>query len=255
MREPDKGPLGTERPGRDFPAPIDFPNECAGTNPDIVEERIAEFTAIHSLDWVAADAGRVRPDDKHADAGMRLCGRIRPRGEPHAVAPICRGPNLFTIDDLIVTIPDGFRSQGREIRAGIRFAAPHAVDAFATKDLGQIPLLPFRSAVDHPGSGLDPHARIGLVAGGGEAAIWPLLVGISRAKEFLMRGSLIEGKEAQRIGFVNYAVPAEGGFAEGHGDHPGTRRRRHVGDTVDKALGQPDTQAKHAHDPGCVDVA
>ena len=55
----------------------------------------------------------------------------------------------------------------------------------------------------------DPHARIGLVAGDGGAAIWPLLVGISRAKEFLMRGSLINGKEAERIGLVNYAVPTE----------------------------------------------
>jgi enoyl-CoA hydratase len=55
----------------------------------------------------------------------------------------------------------------------------------------------------------DPHARIGLVAGDGGAAIWPMLVGISRAKEFLMRGSLIKGGEAERIGLVNYAVPAE----------------------------------------------
>jgi enoyl-CoA hydratase/carnithine racemase len=55
----------------------------------------------------------------------------------------------------------------------------------------------------------DPHARIGLVAGDGGAAIWPLLVGISRAKEFLMRGSLIKGKDAERIGLVNYALPAE----------------------------------------------
>jgi len=55
----------------------------------------------------------------------------------------------------------------------------------------------------------DPHVRIGLVAGDGGAAIWPLLVGISRAKEFLMRGSLINGKEAERIGLVNYAVPTE----------------------------------------------
>ncbi len=55
----------------------------------------------------------------------------------------------------------------------------------------------------------DPHARIGLVAGDGGAAIWPLLIGISRAKEFLMRGSLIKGKDAERIGLVNYALPAE----------------------------------------------
>jgi enoyl-CoA hydratase len=55
----------------------------------------------------------------------------------------------------------------------------------------------------------DPHVRIGLVAGDGGAVIWPMLVGPNRAKEFLMRGNLIVGREAARIGLVNYAVPEE----------------------------------------------
>ncbi|MEI6723428.1 MAG: enoyl-CoA hydratase-related protein [Betaproteobacteria bacterium] len=55
----------------------------------------------------------------------------------------------------------------------------------------------------------DPHVRIGLVAGDGGAAIWPLLVGVSRAKEYLMRGTLINGVEAERIGLVNHVVPAD----------------------------------------------
>jgi len=54
----------------------------------------------------------------------------------------------------------------------------------------------------------DPHVRVGLVAGDGGAVIWPHLVGINRAKEYLMRGSIINGAEAARIGLVNYAVPA-----------------------------------------------
>jgi enoyl-CoA hydratase len=54
----------------------------------------------------------------------------------------------------------------------------------------------------------DPHVRIGLVAGDGGAVIWPHLIGPNRAKEFLMRGSMINGAEAARIGLVNYAVPA-----------------------------------------------
>jgi enoyl-CoA hydratase/carnithine racemase len=53
----------------------------------------------------------------------------------------------------------------------------------------------------------DPHVRIGLVAGDGGAVIWPMLVGPNRAKEFLMRGTLLRGEEAARIGLVNYAVP------------------------------------------------
>lgn len=55
----------------------------------------------------------------------------------------------------------------------------------------------------------DPHVRMGLAAGGGGAVIWPLLIGPTRAKEFLMRGNLITGAQAEKIGLVNYAVPAD----------------------------------------------
>lgn len=54
----------------------------------------------------------------------------------------------------------------------------------------------------------DSHVKVGLVAGDGGAVVWPLLVGPNRAKEFLMRGRLISGAEAQTMGLVNHAVPA-----------------------------------------------
>ena len=54
----------------------------------------------------------------------------------------------------------------------------------------------------------DTHvSRVGLVAGDGGTVIWPLLIGINKAKEFLMRGTLLKGKEAERIGLVNHVVP------------------------------------------------
>ncbi len=55
----------------------------------------------------------------------------------------------------------------------------------------------------------DTHVKVGIVAGDSGAVIWPLLVGPARAKEYLMRGTLINGAEAARIGLVNYAVPAD----------------------------------------------
>jgi enoyl-CoA hydratase len=55
----------------------------------------------------------------------------------------------------------------------------------------------------------DTHVRVGVVAGDGGAVIWPLLIGPHRAKEFLMRGHMISGAEAYRIGMVNYAVAPE----------------------------------------------
>lgn len=55
----------------------------------------------------------------------------------------------------------------------------------------------------------DPHVRIGLTAGDGGAAIWPLLLGPARAKQYLMTGDLLSGTEAARIGLVNAAVPPD----------------------------------------------
>lgn len=55
----------------------------------------------------------------------------------------------------------------------------------------------------------DSHVKVGLVAGDGGAVVWPLLVGPARAKEFLMRGKLMSGTEAQAMGLVNHAVPVD----------------------------------------------
>jgi enoyl-CoA hydratase len=55
----------------------------------------------------------------------------------------------------------------------------------------------------------DSHVnKVGLVAGDGGNVIWPLLIGVNKAKEFLLRGKLINGREAERIGLVNHCVPA-----------------------------------------------
>ena len=55
----------------------------------------------------------------------------------------------------------------------------------------------------------DTHVNVGLVAGDGGAVIWPLLIGVARAKEYLMTGKLITGTEAAAMGLVNHAVPRE----------------------------------------------
>jgi len=54
----------------------------------------------------------------------------------------------------------------------------------------------------------DPHVKVGLVAGDGGAAIWPLLVGPARAKQYLLTGDPVPAAEAERIGLVNRVVPA-----------------------------------------------
>lgn len=55
----------------------------------------------------------------------------------------------------------------------------------------------------------DTHVKVGLTAGDGGAVIWPLLVGVNRAKELLLTGRIIDAQEALRIGLVNHVVPHE----------------------------------------------
>jgi enoyl-CoA hydratase len=52
----------------------------------------------------------------------------------------------------------------------------------------------------------DPHVRVGLVAGDGGTAIWPLAVGPARAKEYLLTGDAVKAEDAERMGLVNHVV-------------------------------------------------
>lgn len=54
----------------------------------------------------------------------------------------------------------------------------------------------------------DPHVALGMVAGDGGAIIWPWLVGVNRAKEFLFTGEHLDARTALEIGLVNRVVPA-----------------------------------------------
>jgi enoyl-CoA hydratase len=55
----------------------------------------------------------------------------------------------------------------------------------------------------------DTHVNIGLVAGDGGTVIWPLLTSFAAAKYYLLTGDRISGTEAERIGLIHRAVPAE----------------------------------------------
>jgi len=54
----------------------------------------------------------------------------------------------------------------------------------------------------------DPHVRVGIVAGDGGTAIWPLAVGPALAKQYLLTGDPVTAADAERMGLVNRAVPA-----------------------------------------------
>jgi enoyl-CoA hydratase len=52
----------------------------------------------------------------------------------------------------------------------------------------------------------DPHVKMGITAGDGGAVIWPLLVGVNKAKYMLMTGDLVTADEAMEMGLVNRVV-------------------------------------------------
>ena len=51
---------------------------------------------------------------------------------------------------------------------------------------------------------LDPHVRVGIVAGDGGTVIWPMAVGPALAKQYLLTGDPVNATEAHRIGLVNF---------------------------------------------------
>lgn len=55
----------------------------------------------------------------------------------------------------------------------------------------------------------DPHVRVGIVAGDGGTAIWPLVLGPARAKQYLLTGDPVTAREAERLGLVNRVVPPD----------------------------------------------
>jgi enoyl-CoA hydratase len=62
----------------------------------------------------------------------------------------------------------------------------------------------------------DPHVVVGLVAGDGGAVIWPWLIGMNRAKEFLFTGDRVDAENALRLGLVNRIVPPDQLLASAH---------------------------------------
>jgi enoyl-CoA hydratase len=55
----------------------------------------------------------------------------------------------------------------------------------------------------------DGHTRGGMVAGDHAALLWPLLTSMTKAKYYLMTAAPLDGREAERIGLVTFAVPQD----------------------------------------------
>ncbi len=72
-----------------------------------------------------------------------------------------------------------------------------------------VALLADISIIDEATRFTDGHIRLGVGAGDHAVAIWPLLCGMAKAKYYLLTSDFIDGREAERIGLVSKAVPAD----------------------------------------------
>ncbi len=52
----------------------------------------------------------------------------------------------------------------------------------------------------------DTHVNMGIGAGDGGQLIWPFLIGVNRAKYYLMTGDRVTGEEAVDLGLANFYV-------------------------------------------------
>ncbi|MEZ5557862.1 MAG: enoyl-CoA hydratase-related protein [Pseudomonadales bacterium] len=52
----------------------------------------------------------------------------------------------------------------------------------------------------------DTHVNMGIGAGDGGQLIWPFLIGVNRAKYYLMTGDRVSGREAVELGLANFYV-------------------------------------------------
>lgn len=55
----------------------------------------------------------------------------------------------------------------------------------------------------------DTHVNIGLAAGDGNSLLWPLVMGATRAKRFLLTGEVIRGRQAEELGLITFACTRE----------------------------------------------
>lgn len=61
----------------------------------------------------------------------------------------------------------------------------------------------------------DPHVSLGLVAGDGGAAMWPVLASPIKLKEYLLTGDRISARAAEAMGMATRVVPNDQLLAEG----------------------------------------
>jgi enoyl-CoA hydratase len=184
----------------------DLPQELAvaGDGPvrTVVISRPAELNAVNQpLHWALANVWRQLAADRAAKVVI-LTGAGR---------TFCAGGDF----DWITTFLDDPVARDESIREGaqiieemLRFPLPviAAVNGAAVGLGCSLAVLCDIVLISETAHLADPHVTVGLVAGDGGAAFWPLLTPILRSREYLYTGDRIPAATAVELGLATRAV-------------------------------------------------
>jgi enoyl-CoA hydratase len=150
---------------------------------------------------------------------VRLMGDLRDETEARAVLLTAAGSAFSAGGDFgwfpelrSVAALDGLRRHARQLLADLLDVEVPVVAAVNGPAVGlgaSIALLCDVVVAADTAMFVDPHVRVGLVAGDGGTVAWPAALGPARAKWHLLSGEPLGAAEAAALGLITRCVPAD----------------------------------------------
>lgn len=189
-----------------YDLPDELTVEADGPVRTVVINRVAELNCVNeNLHWALANVWRQLAADKAAKVVI-LTGAGR---------AFCAGGDLHWITTFLddpVARDESIREGAQIVEEMLRFPLPiiAAVNGAAVGLGCSIALLCDIALISEDAYLADPHVAVGLVAGDGGGALWPLLTPIMRSREYLYTGDRIPAATAVELGLATRAVAPEG---------------------------------------------
>ncbi len=182
--------IGIERNGHVITATIDHPDSAMNAVDEELHHDLAELFRTLKQESearaiVLTGAGRAFS----AGGDMAWFPQLRDPARMHALR---REAKQIIWDQLDVEVPIVCALNGPAVGLGASIAL--LCDVIVMADSAAI---------------IDPHVQVGLVAGDGGAAIWPLLLGPLAAKRHLMLGDPLTADDAARLGVAAQVCAAD----------------------------------------------
>ncbi|WP_216898488.1 enoyl-CoA hydratase/isomerase family protein [Nocardia alni] len=188
-----------------YDLPAELTVECDGPVRTVTLNRPAELNAVNAnLHRALADVWRQLAADREARVVI-LTGAGR---------AFSAGGDLDWITSFLddpVARDESIREGAQIIEEMLRFPLPviAAINGPAVGLGASIAVLCDVALISERASLADPHVAVGLVAGDGGAAFWPLLTPILRSREYLFTGDRIDAATAVQLGLASRAVEPE----------------------------------------------